>query len=193
MKAVLRKDHCIVAIEVRPEGLSDDKWKEIENNAIANLHLALADSVLSSVAEKTTAKEIWEALTRFYETKPLHNKIFLKRKLYTLRMSESISVMDHINNLNALFAKLAAMDYNIKENEHAKLLLQCLPDSYDQLIINLTNNVLTEILDFNDIAAAVLQAESRRKSNEDRSFASQQTEALQMMRGRSTERNSSGC
>ena len=43
MKALLRKDHCIVAIEVRPEGLSDDKWKEIDNNAIAILHLALAD------------------------------------------------------------------------------------------------------------------------------------------------------
>ena len=58
MKEVLRKGHCIAAIEVRPEGLTDDKWKEIDNNAIANLHLALVDSVLSSVAEKTNAKEI---------------------------------------------------------------------------------------------------------------------------------------
>ena len=116
----------------------------------------------------------------------------MKRKLYTLRMSESISVTDHINNLNTLFSKLAAMDYNIKESERAELLLQSLPDSYDQLIINLTNNVLTDFLDFNDVAAAVLQEESRRKSNEDRSFASQQTEALLTMRGRSTERNSSG-
>ena len=115
-KAVLRKHHCIAAIEVRPERLADDKWKEIDNNTIANLHLALADSVLSSVAEKTTAKEIWEALTRIYETKPLHNKMLLKRKLYILRMSESMSVMDHINNLNMLFSKLAAIDYNIKEN-----------------------------------------------------------------------------
>ena len=115
MKAVLRKDHCIAAIEVRPEGLADDKSKEIDNNAIANLHMALADSVLSTVAEKTTAKEIWDARTRLYETKSLHNKIFLKRKLYTLRMSESISVTDHINNLNTLFSKLAAMDYNIKK------------------------------------------------------------------------------
>ena len=103
MKAVLRKDHCIAAIEVRPEGLADDKWKEIDNNAIANLHLALVDSVLSRVLETATAKEIWDALTRLYETKSLHNKIFLKRKLYTLRMSESILVIDHINNLNTIF------------------------------------------------------------------------------------------
>jgi len=30
------------------------------NNAIANIYLALADEVLSSVAEKKTSKEIWE-------------------------------------------------------------------------------------------------------------------------------------
>ena len=72
------------------------------------------------------------------------HKIFLKRNFCILRMSESISVTDHINNLNTLFSKLAAMDYNIKENERAELLLHSLPDSYDQLITNLTNNVLTD-------------------------------------------------
>ena len=107
-------------------------------------------------------------------------------------MSESIIVMDHIHNLNMPFLKLAAMDYSIKENEHAELLLQSLPDSYDQLIINLTNNVLMHFLDFNNVAAAVLQEEFRRKSNEDRSFSSQQTEALLMTRGRLMECNSSG-
>ena len=57
MKAVLRKDHCVAAIKIKPERLTDDKWKEIDNNAIANLHLALSDSVFSSVAEKTITRE----------------------------------------------------------------------------------------------------------------------------------------
>ena len=145
MKAVLRKDHCIAVIEVRPEGLTDNKSKEIDNNA--NLHLALA-TVLSSVAEKTIAKEIWDALTRLYETKSLYNKILLKIKLYTLRMSESISASNHINNLNTLFSKVTVMDYNMQENEDAKLRFQSLPDLYDQLIINLTNNMLMDFIDF---------------------------------------------
>jgi len=58
-------------------------------------------------------------------------------------MSESISVTDHINNVNTLFSKLAVVDYNINKNECAKLLLQNLRDSYDQYITNLTNNGLT--------------------------------------------------
>ncbi|KAF2291279.1 hypothetical protein GH714_022225 [Hevea brasiliensis] len=192
MRAILRKDNCLAAIEDRPIGITDDRWKEMDDNAIAHLHLAMADTVLSSVAEKKTAKEIWDTLTGLYEAKSLHNKIFLKRRLYTFRMSESTSVTDHINNLNTLFSQLTALEYHIAENERTELLLQSLPDSYDQLIINLTNNILTDYLVFNDVAAAVLEEESRRKNKEDKLFTSQQTEALLMMRGRSMARGSSG-
>jgi len=111
----------------------------MDNNAIANLHLALTDAILSSIAEKITAKEIWDTLTSLYKVKSLHTRIFLKRKLYTLRMSESTSVTNHINNLNTLFAQLSTANFNIIENEHAELLLQSLPYSYDQLVINITN------------------------------------------------------
>jgi len=58
------------------------KWKEMDDNAVANLHLALVDSALSSVAEEKTTKEIWDALTKLYEAKSLHNNIFLKRRLF---------------------------------------------------------------------------------------------------------------
>ena len=167
VKAILRKDNCLAAIGDRPAEITDDgKWQEMDSNAIANLHLALADGVLSSVAEKKTAKEIWDTLTRLYEAKSLHNKIFLKRRLYTLRMAESTSVTDHINTLNTLFAQLTSMGYSIDTTERAELLLQSLPDSYDQLSFNFTNNM--DSLVFDIIAAAVLEEESRRKNKEDR-------------------------
>ena len=96
MKAILRKDGCLAAIRARPATYTDDdKWNEMDGNAMANLHLALADGVLSSIEEKKTAKEIWDHLAKLYEAKSLHNKIFLKRKLYTLRMGESTSVTEH--------------------------------------------------------------------------------------------------
>ncbi|KAL5556091.1 hypothetical protein UlMin_038327 [Ulmus minor] len=72
----------------------------MDGNAIANLHLALADGVLSSMAEKKTTKEICDTLTKLYEAKSLHNKIFLKRKLYTLRMMESTMYLKREWSLN---------------------------------------------------------------------------------------------
>ena len=81
IRAILRKDNCLDAIDGRPADITDEKWKEMDDNAVANLHLAMADSVLSSIAEKKTAKEIWDTLIKLYEVKSLHNRIFLKRKI----------------------------------------------------------------------------------------------------------------
>ncbi|KAF7827077.1 Retrovirus-related Pol polyprotein from transposon TNT 1-94 [Senna tora] len=192
MKAILRKDNCLSAIEDKLNTIANDKWKEMDEIPVANMHLALADSALSSVAEKKMAKEICDALVKLYEVKSLHTRIFLKRKLYTLRMSESTSVMDHMNNLNTLFSQLTASDYKIVENERAELLLQSLPDSYDQLIININNNYTADHLIFDDVAGAILEEESRRKNKEDRSESSKQAEVLTVTRGRSMERDSSG-
>ncbi|KAH9698451.1 hypothetical protein KPL71_024012 [Citrus sinensis] len=107
-------------------------------------------------------------------------------------MAESTMVTDHINTLKTLVSQLTTLGHNIEENERAELLLQSLPDSYDQLIINLTNNNLADNLIFDDVATSVLNEESKWKNKENRQASSQQVEALSMMRGRSTERGPSG-
>ena len=78
MKVVLRKTNYLAAIRERPTNITDDKWNEMDGNVIAYLHLALADGMLSSMAEKKIAKERWDTLTKLYEVKSLHNMIFLK-------------------------------------------------------------------------------------------------------------------
>lgn len=45
-----------------------------------------------------------------------------------------MSATNHINNMNTLFEQLTMSDFNIPENERAEILLQSLPDSYDQFI-----------------------------------------------------------
>ncbi|GKE63296.1 hypothetical protein Tco_1513663, partial [Tanacetum coccineum] len=60
---------------------------------------------------KKTTKDIWDHIARLYEARSLHNKNFLKRKLYAIRMIESTSVMEHVNNLNTLFSQLTFLDY----------------------------------------------------------------------------------
>ncbi|GJV70031.1 gag-pol polyprotein [Tanacetum coccineum] len=103
MKAILRKDKCLAAIGERPAEVTDDsKRDEMDGNAVANLHFALADGVLSSIEEKRSANDIWDHLARLYEARSLHNKFFLKRKLYALRMVESTSVTEHGNVASTL-------------------------------------------------------------------------------------------
>nr|GEY58386.1 Gag-Pol polyprotein [Tanacetum cinerariifolium] len=76
MKAILTtKDKCLAVIDERPAEVTDDsKWDEMDTNAITNLHLVLANGVLSSIEEKKTTKDIWEHLARLYVARSLHNK-----------------------------------------------------------------------------------------------------------------------
>jgi hypothetical protein len=107
INAILRKDNCLAIIGDGPAKITDNaKWNEMDGNAITNIHIALADEVLSSVAEKKIAEEIWDTLTKLYQFKSLHNKIFLKRRLYTLQMAEIMSVTNHINIIRTLFSQL---------------------------------------------------------------------------------------
>ena len=80
---------------------------------------------------------------------------------------------DHINTLKTLFSQLTMLGHNIEENVRAGLLLQSLLDLYDQVIINLTNNNPADNLVFDDVAAFVLNEESRQKNKEDRQASSQ--------------------
>ena len=160
--------------------IDDAKWNKMDDNAITYLHLALADKVLSSVEEKKTAKKYWDTVTKFYEAKSLHNKIFLKIKFYTLRMVEFTLVIDHINTLKTLFSHLTILGHKIEGNDRTEFLFQNLPDSYDQLIINLIYNNQTNNLVFDDIAAVVLNKDSRRKSKKRRQASLHQVETLSM-------------
>ncbi|GJV05986.1 hypothetical protein Tco_1343642 [Tanacetum coccineum] len=130
------------------------------------------DKYLAAIGERPAerrekCKELGSS-ARLYEARLLHNKNFLKRKLYALRMTESTLVTEHVNNLNALFSQLTSLSCKIDSQERAEILLQRLPDSYDQVIINLTSNVLLDYLVFDDVAAAILKEENRYNNREDR-------------------------
>ena len=45
----MRKDNCLEAMDKRQVEITyDNKWNEMDENAMANIHLALADNVLSA-------------------------------------------------------------------------------------------------------------------------------------------------
>lgn len=53
MKAILKKNNCLVAIGERPREIIDDaKWNKIDGNIIVDLYLVLADELYSSMKEK---------------------------------------------------------------------------------------------------------------------------------------------
>ncbi|GJW41071.1 hypothetical protein Tco_0066916 [Tanacetum coccineum] len=113
-------------------------------------------------------------------------------KLYALRMTESTLVTEHVNNMNTLFSQLTSLSCKIEPQEHAENLLQSLHGSYDQLIIKLTSNILSDYLVFDDVTIVVLEEENRHNNKEDIQASSRQVEALMLTRGKSMKPGSNG-
>ena len=58
------------------------------------IQLCLADEVLREVADEDTTAGLWLKLESLYMTKSLTNKLYLKQRLFTLRIKEVVGSED---------------------------------------------------------------------------------------------------
>ena len=80
---------------------------------------------------------MWEKLESLYMTKSLSNKLFIKKQLFKLMMSEGLDFMEHLNKFNMMLTQLSMVGETIMEVDRALLLLASLPDSYNHLVTTL--------------------------------------------------------
>jgi hypothetical protein len=97
------KDQWIVVyLGTAPTGTSIDDWKKLDQKENITIQLCLSDLVLLNVSEEDTTKDLWDKLGKLYQSKYLVNKLFLRKKLYNLRMRDGDSVAKHLNAFNTL-------------------------------------------------------------------------------------------
>jgi hypothetical protein len=68
--------------------MSKEDWEKMDRRARSNIRLFLADSMLLNVSGESITKELWHKLGNLYQSKSLVNKLFLRNKLYHLRMED---------------------------------------------------------------------------------------------------------
>ena len=115
--------------EKKPAKVDDDKWEEMQAQACATIRLCLTDQIMYHVMDETSPKKIWDKLEEQFMSKTLTRKLYLKRKLYGLKMQEGSDLAEHINVFNQLIADLGKVDVKIDEKGRAIILLCSLPGS----------------------------------------------------------------
>ena len=88
----------------RPETIAQADWDLKDRKAKGLIRLCLSDSILLNVLDEKTINNLWTWLGSVYQAKSLVNKLFLRKKLYSLRMDEGGFVIDHLNSFNLLIA-----------------------------------------------------------------------------------------
>jgi hypothetical protein len=178
-----RDQWIVVDLGTAPIGTFVDDWKKLDRKAKSTIRLCLFDSVLLNVSEEATAKYLWEKLGNLYQSKSLVNKLFLRRKLYNLRMRDGDSMEEHLNAFNTLLSQLVSAEIKISDEDKCISLLCSLPDLWDSLVVAIGSN--TTSLKFEEVVSSLLSEEIRWKNME-----GHRTDAL-FARGRSQERNRS--
>eukprot|EP00253_Pinus_taeda_P004068 PITA_04068 len=143
-------------------GVTDEEWKKLDQKGKSTIRLCISDSVLLNVFGEATVKALWDKLGTFYQSKSLVNKLFLWKKLYTLRMEDGDLVTEHLNAFNTVVSQLSSVDIKISDEDKCIRLLCSLLDSWDSLVIAIGSNATA--LQFDEIVAALLTEEMRRKN-----------------------------
>jgi hypothetical protein len=126
--------------------------KKLDQKAKSTIRLCLSDSVLLNVSEEATTKDLWEKLGKLYQSKFLVNKLFLRKKLYNMRMRDGDSVAENLNAFNTVVSQLVSIEIKISDEDKCISLLFSLPDSRDSLVVAIGSN--TNSLKFEEVVSS---------------------------------------
>ena len=69
------------------------------------------------------------ALARLYEKPSSLNKVFLMKHLFSMKMGEGGSIMNHLNEFNIVTSELSSIKISFNEEVRVLLILWSLPES----------------------------------------------------------------
>ena len=140
-------------------------YNEKATKAFALLCEHLTDAQLAHIQYCENVKSAWETLCGVHEAKTIGNKLFLRRRFFTIKMQEGEDLLAHINMVKALADQLRSIEVNIEDEDVYMVLLMSLPPSFDNLVTSL-ESMSTKDVDLQFIVARLVHEVSKRKESE---------------------------
>ncbi|KAH9668238.1 hypothetical protein KPL70_021339 [Citrus sinensis] len=136
---------------------------EVDKKARSIIILSLGDAVIREVAKEKTVAGLWAKLEGIYMTKSLANRLYIKKRMFTLKMVEGSSLDHHIDEFNKVCDTLESIDEGLNDEGKALLLISSLPKSYEHFVDALMYGRQSLTLD--EVKAALNTRELQGKQN----------------------------
>lgn len=126
--------------EIAPQAPADKvKFEEADRKAKALIVSFLANECLEVIREKSTAKDMWEALEATFATKSIGSQHLIRKQLNRLKLKEGEPMRPHLLVFDEFIRQMKTAGAKVDEADLVVLLFQTLPDSYDPLVTALEN------------------------------------------------------
>ncbi|CAH9062481.1 unnamed protein product [Cuscuta epithymum] len=176
---------------INPDPAKSTEWKKINRKTIGQIRQWIDHSVFHHVAQETDAYALWKKLEDMYQAKTARNKALLMRRLVNMKLKSGTSVAEHTSQFQSLVNQLSCVEMPLGDEMQSLLLLSSLPDSWETLVVTLSNSAPDGKLTMSVVKDALFNEEARRKD-----MSTDETHALVTEnRGRSQgkqQRNSRG-
>ncbi|KAK8627957.1 hypothetical protein V6N13_063672 [Hibiscus sabdariffa] len=174
-----------ITFQTMPEGKIEREWELLNRKAVAMIRKYIDKSLFEHVSTYTNAYELWSKLESMIQKKTPRNKAHLVRRLVKLEYNDGQSMIEHLNNFKGLVNQLSKIEMKIDDELQALLLLSSLQESWDTLVVTLSNSAPDGTLTTDTISDSLMNEEARRK---ERDLPSQSEANVVENRGRSNNR-----
>lgn len=115
------------------------------------------------MSTETNAKDLWQKLKNIYKRKIAQNKVIYIRKLVHMKYQEGSSVSEHLSKFQDCVNRLTTMKMVLDEELRVLILLSSLPDSWETLVVSLSNLAPNGVVNLVMVKDSMLNKELRRK------------------------------
>lgn len=134
MQAYLESEDLWGCVEGQSEYTQDSKKM---TKARAKIILSVEKINFSHLQGTTTPKEAWEKLRDTFEDNGVTRKVGLLRILTSTRLKDCNSVEAYVNQIISTAHKLKELDFEVKDEMIAALMLSGLPEEYKPMLMGL--------------------------------------------------------
>lgn len=147
----------------KPEKMSDGDWVKLQRKTLGTIRQWVDISIFNHVSQESDPYVPWKKLEGLYERKTAHNKASLIKKLVNLKLRTGKSVSEHLNDFQDIINKLTTMKIVLDPELQALFLLSSLPDSWETLVVTISNSAPDGVLSVDVIKESMFNEEIRRK------------------------------
>ena len=156
-----------IRLKEKPSDTLDDDLEH--RKVIAYMRMWMDPTLHEHIYDETKAYVVWKKLENIFVRKTSGNKTTLIKRLVILKHKDGNNMVEHISYFQGIVNKLVAMKMNIDDKMQASLLLSSLLDSWETLVVTVSNSTQNGILIMDSVKDSLLNEEARRKEKDESS------------------------